>query len=402
MNLPDPALRLRAAPGLSLELENDGSVAVGLDGECFTCGPHTLAVIDAFSRPRVLADALETLSGRCSGAQDWVDMTQTVARLHAWGALLEDDAQGLAGGARSFGAPPLHVQMLDDRHRTGEFIRAVGAVVRPGSVVVDLGTGTGVLALAALRAGAGRVYALEAGDMAESAAAMFRAAGAGDRVRLVRDWSARASLPEAGDLLIAEIVGHDPFGEGILEQTLDARRRLLRPGAAVIPAAVEPVLLPVRLPGRVLDQHTFTAANTSDWTRQYGFDFSPLVDSGASAWGFYAWPDQAHCWSAPCAPVSLPAVRLAELETSTLELEAEVTVARTTRVDAVLLAFRLDLGDGPPLATVPGEAHSDCHWRCPVHLLAAPVRVRKGERLRLTYRYRRAAPRVELSRATRR
>ena len=44
--------------------------------------------------------------------------------------------------------------MLDDRRRTEGFLAAIRQVVRPGDVVVDIGTGTTVLATAAAR-GAG-------------------------------------------------------------------------------------------------------------------------------------------------------------------------------------------------------------------------------------------------------
>ena len=65
------------------------------------------------------------------------------------------------------------VKMLNDRARTDAFIRAIEATVRPGDVVVDLGTGTGVLALAAARAGARRVYAIEASGVGRAARSVF-------------------------------------------------------------------------------------------------------------------------------------------------------------------------------------------------------------------------------------
>lgn len=51
-----------------------------------------------------------------------------------------------------------------DAHRTDLFARAIAESVRPGDIVVDLGTGFGLLALLAARAGASRVYAIEQGE----------------------------------------------------------------------------------------------------------------------------------------------------------------------------------------------------------------------------------------------
>src|SRR3954454_16113224 len=79
----------------------------------------------------------------------------------------------------------LHGAMLDDRRRTRSFIAAIEAAVRPGDVVVEIGTGTGVLAVAAARAGARRVYALESANMAAWARRIFAANRVSDRATLV-------------------------------------------------------------------------------------------------------------------------------------------------------------------------------------------------------------------------
>jgi predicted RNA methylase len=62
-------------------------------------------------------------------------------------------------------AVQLHLAMLDDRNRTAAYLEAIRDGVREGDVVVDIGTGTGVLAAAAAQAGARRVYAIEVGDI---------------------------------------------------------------------------------------------------------------------------------------------------------------------------------------------------------------------------------------------
>ena len=55
----------------------------------------------------------------------------------------------------------MHQVMLGDRVRLRAYDEAMRRTVRPGDVVVDVGAGTVVLSLLALRHGASHVYAIE-------------------------------------------------------------------------------------------------------------------------------------------------------------------------------------------------------------------------------------------------
>ena len=152
------------------------------------------------------------------------------------------------------------------------------AVVELGDVVLDIGTGSGVLAVALARAGARRVYAVEASDIAAVAARVFEANGVTDRVTLVPGWSRQIELPERADLLVAEIIGNEPFEEEILETTLDARRRLLKPRARLVPHALELLARPLLLPEAEFRQRAFGRTAVERWRDLYGMDLQPLLD----------------------------------------------------------------------------------------------------------------------------
>ena len=158
---------------------------------------------------------------------------------------------------------------------------AIIAAVRPGDVVLDIGTGSGVLAVAAARAGARRVYAVEGSDIAEVAGRVFAANGVADTVTLIPGWSRQIELPEPADLLVAEIIGNEPLEEEILETTLDARRRLLKSDARLIPHTLTLLARPLRLPDGDARQRAMGRGAVERWRRLYDIDFEPLLDAAA-------------------------------------------------------------------------------------------------------------------------
>lgn len=128
-----------------------------------------------------------------------------------------------------------HLSMLHDTARMDSFRRAITATVQPGDVVVDIGSGSGVLSFMACEAGARKVYAIEGGPIIEVARELAVANGFADRIEFLHGWSLDVGIPEPADVLISETIGNAGFDEGILEWSFDARQRLLRPGAAILP-----------------------------------------------------------------------------------------------------------------------------------------------------------------------
>ena len=140
--------------------------------------------------------------------------------------------------------PKWHFTMLNDGARNDAFDRAIGrAVAAAGAdaVVLDIGTGTGLLAMMAARAGANRIYACEMiKPLAETAAQIVQRNRYADRITVVArkstDLKVGDDLPEPAGLIIAELFDGGLLGEGVIPSLRHAIANLAAPGAAVLPA----------------------------------------------------------------------------------------------------------------------------------------------------------------------
>jgi protein arginine N-methyltransferase 1 len=126
-------------------------------------------------------------------------------------------------------------KMILDESRTGAYADALRAAVRDGSIVLDIGTGTGILAFLACRFGARKVYAIEAGDVIQLARQAAAANGFAERIEFIQEISTRVNLPEKVDVIVADIHGILPAFEASLMSIMDARDRFLAPGGRLIP-----------------------------------------------------------------------------------------------------------------------------------------------------------------------
>ncbi len=126
--------------------------------------------------------------------------------------------------------------MIADRVRMDAFTKALRHAVEPDSVVLDIGTGTGIFALLACQFGARRVYAIEPDDAIQVARQIAVANGYGERIEFIEALSTQVTLPERADVLVSDIGGMLPWFQKHIPSIVDARNRLLAPDAILIPA----------------------------------------------------------------------------------------------------------------------------------------------------------------------
>ncbi len=137
-----------------------------------------------------------------------------------------------------------HEEMLSDTVRVDAYHDGIHRNVREGDVVLDLGTGTGLLAFMAAKAGASKVYAVEHSDFIDVARAIAEDNDI-TTVEFVQANSREFTPPEKVDVLLHEQMGDELFNENMLENLLDLRDRVLRPGGRILPAHFQLFVEPV-------------------------------------------------------------------------------------------------------------------------------------------------------------
>ena len=381
---------LQRAPDLAIHLRAITEVDLVLNGESFRGNPFTLAVLDTFSTPKTVEAALEELRPRVRGERAWLDLTQHLTALYRWGVLQDPGQRKPLLGSHSdwFDAAPVHIRMLEDRAQTASYQRAIRETVTADDVVVDIGTGTGVLAVTAALANARHVYAVESSSMARLARETFAANHLSDRITLIEGRSTQIDLPEKADVLVSEVIGNDPLDEGILETTADAVSRLLKPDARLIPDRLSIYGLPVSVPPDWLETYLFTDQATAEWQSWYGIDFSPLAAATKEqSHSFSANTHETREWLRISEPVLLAEPDLRSVDYRKIETSAEVPATRSGELNGVIVFFETRLSPSVHFSIHPSKATPENSWASKVWVAGRPLAVEAGDTFRLTYSY---------------
>ncbi len=292
--------------------------------------------------------------------------------------------------------PDWHFNMLHDSARNKLFAQAIAALVRPEHQVLEIGAGTGLLAMMAARGvatgeGGHRVVTCEENPaLAEVASAIVAGNGLSERIHVIGKRSSElmvgVDLAEKADILICEVFSVQVVAEGVLPSLEDAKARLLKPGATVIPRAATARGALVASEGlsrkvRVGSVHGFDLSALNA--------FSPVIQ--------YLQPGMELTWLSEAH--DLLRFDLAERLTFPAE-KCSITIEATADglCQGVVQWLNLEVMAGLSFENRPDRARPDDsqHWAPVFYPFPEPLAVVPGQRLTLRASHNRTALRVEL------
>lgn len=295
-----------------------------------------------------------------------------------------DDGNPLArtksGDLLSRMVPRWHFSMLQDASRNDSYDRVIRDIVQPDSVVLDIGSGSGLLAMMAARAGAAHVYSCEGVPvLAQKAREIVAANGLSERITILEKWSTDikvgVDMPCRADVLISEILGHALIGEGCVASLEHALTELVSDDARITPRSGRLHVALLECAQIYERNHVREAA---------GFDvslFNAFSLSGQStSMTFARLPFEV--LSAPFTPFEFDFTQpefSEEAVTQTLQCTCDGTL------HGVFAWFDLEIAEGFVIDSHP--AREDNHWGYETCLLATPRAIRAGDRVTVEVRH---------------
>lgn len=337
---------------------------------------------DCFRRVLALAPATPAAAvGLAMAQQALLDVDGALATLEGLLALVpgDRDALFLQRVILSGQIAGWHIPMINDHERNDAYRAALEATVTPDDVVLEIGTGSGIVAMMAARAGARHVYTCEVSKpLATAAVETVRRNGYHDRVTVIPKKSTALvvgdDLPERATVFVSELINIGMLAPAMLQVLRHAREALCTPDARIIPAAATVYAALIEAP---------ELARVNPVARIDGFDMSHFdrfrspgytqIDLGA---------DQHRLLCQPVTALQFDFTRDMPDEHG---LSLPLTATATGVCHGVVFWFDLAMADGVTYHSA-SQARTN-HWKQALDFCAVPLPVTAGQALTLSARY---------------
>lgn len=287
-----------------------------------------------------------------------------------------------AGYFGSYAGFHIHEDMIKDRVRTDayrDFIEGNPELFKD-KIVMDVGCGTSILSMFAVRAGAKHVIAIDNSGIIERAKEIAKENGFENKITFIRNKAEQieelAGVCDKVDIIISEWMGYCLLFESMLPSVLFVRDRWLRPGTGrVYPDVSSLHLVGMSAPG-------YRKARVDFWKKDvYGF----TMNSIASRVHLEPGVDHMQDYEVITDAQKFFEIDCNKVKAEQLDFESEFTLtsSKASTLDALVTYF--DIGfikdASKPITFTTSPSATETHWRQTVLILKDPVVLNQGSKI---------------------
>lgn len=269
--------------------------------------------------------------------------------------------------------------MLKDEVRTKSYRDAIynNKHLFKDKIVLDVGCGTSILSMFAVKAGAKHVIGVDFSTIISKAKEIVEVNGMSDKITLLQGKMEDVQLPfPEVDIIISEWMGYFLLYESMLDTVLWARDKYLKKGGLIFPDKAI-----IQVAG--IEDGEYKDEKIGFWDNVYGFDYSPLKHTALTEPLVDTVEMKAVVTdSCPVLTLDLYSVTTADLAFS---LPYNLSVRRTDYVHAFVAWFDIEFSAcHKPVKFSTGPHARYTHWKQTVFYLKDVLMVEAGETIQGT------------------
>lgn len=270
---------------------------------------------------------------------------------------------------------PWHFPMMNDNVRNDAYEKALKTALKNGGVVLDIGSGSGLLSMMAARHGASKVTTCEEVSMvAEKAKIIIKRNGFSEKIDVINKLSTNLVIGadlERADILVTEIFDNGLLGEYAFVAIEHAKNHLLKPNAQLIPSGARVYAMCVESEEIYKNHRVETISN---------FDLSPFNQFSTYNYSSYHIEKHEHLALSTTANIfdfnfyNIPG-------NESVDIEFDIIESGTCH--AIVYWYELQLDEDTIISTAPHLPQLSC-WKQAVQILSKSIILTKGKSFKMT------------------
>jgi len=273
--------------------------------------------------------------------------------------------------------PRWHISMINDQERNNAYLKAINLAIKNKDYVLEIGTGSGLLSMMAIDAGAKKVITCESNkSISKIASKIISKNGYKDKIRVINKKSTELTigndLSQKADLIISEIFSSNLVGEGVQATILDAKKRLLKSNGKLLPESGE-IKFALIKGNSELEEQCFTSEingyDLSDFNQITGKKFnihikglnSSFLSNDNSAFSFDFYGNE---------------------EIKEKEKTIDIPVIKSGTCIGIQTWIKINVYQNIYLENKPSNTKKS-HWSNPIYRFKKPLKLSKGEILKV-------------------